>query len=126
MTQSLIMNRAIWALGAALLAGCSPAPFDYETAVKREMRDPDSAKFSDVTVNVESACGFVNSKNGFGGYAGRQPFVVVGSNAETADVTLIEATAEALPLINARCQEPTKSKINDWIADAAIEALKQP
>jgi len=114
------MRRGIFALGAVLLAGCSPTNVDYETAVKRELRDPDSARFSDVTVNVESACGFVNSKNGYGGYAGRQPFVVVGS-----DATLIEATADASVLVNARCLNPAKTAINRWLVQSAIDALKE-
>lgn len=114
------MTRGALALGAVLLVGCAPAQqADYESAVKLKLRDPQSAQFSDVTVNVESACGFVNSKNGFGGYAGRQPFVVVGDTA-----TLIEPTVEASSLVNARCLEPAKTKINDWLTNQAIEALK--
>lgn len=109
-----------WLITAFLLIGCSASlPIDYEAPVKRELRDPQSAQFSDVTVNVESACGFVNSKNGFGGYAGRQPFVVVGDTA-----TLIEPTVEASSLVNARCLEPARTKINDWLTNQAIEALK--
>ncbi|WP_447754285.1 hypothetical protein [Sphingopyxis fribergensis] len=107
---------------AFALAGCSSSvSVDYENAVKRELRDPESAQFSDVVVNVESACGFVNSKNGFGGYVGRQPFVVVGEEA-----TLLEPTAEASGLVNARCQEPAKAMINAWLSEAAISALEEP
>lgn len=103
------------------LAACSPASsgYDYETAVKRELRDPESAQFTDVTVNIESACGFVNSKNGYGGYAGKQPFVSVGDT-----VTLIEPTAESSGLINARCLDPARTKINEWLTNQAIEALE--
>lgn len=102
------------------LSGCSAArSFDYESAVKRELRDPESAQFSDVAVNVESACGFVNSKNGYGGYAGKQPFVVVDDT-----VSLIEPTVDASTLVNARCLEPAKTKINVWLAEQAVEALK--
>ncbi len=105
---------------AAILAlsNCSAPQVDYEAAVKRELRDPDSAQFSDVVVNVESACGFVNSKNGYGGYAGRQPFIVVGD-----DATLIEPTVEASTLVNSRCLDPAKTAINRWLTDSAINAL---
>lgn len=112
--------RLVSALAIALF-GCSPqpTPYDYESVVKSELRDPESAQFSDVTENVKSACGFVNSKNGYGGYAGRQPFVAVENKA-----TLIEATAEASTLVNGRCLEPTKAKINNWLTDQAVKALK--
>lgn len=112
--------RELWALGFVILAGCStPFEIDYQTAVKQHLRDPQSAQFSDVTANAESACGFVNSKNGYGGYAGRQPFVVVGDEA-----TLIELTEDAVTLVEARCLEPARAKIHAWLTDAAIAALK--
>lgn len=120
------MKRAIIVL--ALLAGCSgQEAFDYETPVKRELRDPASAQFSDVTTNVESACGFVNSKNGFGGFAGKAAFVVVGRDASTASVAIISnPTEDDVALINSRCLDPAKSAINDWMRDRTIEALRDP
>jgi hypothetical protein len=44
--------------------------------LKRHLRDPDSAKISDVKVSGSSVCGLVNSKNGFGGYTGIQRFLI--------------------------------------------------
>lgn len=49
--------------------------------VKRGLRDPMSARFSDVHAVKEPnqmihVCGWVNAKNGFGGYAGPTPFYV--------------------------------------------------
>lgn len=56
-----------------------------ETTIRNELKDPDSAKFSDMTtprkeVMVEkgnfvygySTCVFVNAKNSYGGYTGKQ------------------------------------------------------
>lgn len=48
--------------------------------VRDKLRDPYSEKFSDVKAfDVEGAlviCGYVNAKNGFGGYIGKTPFYV--------------------------------------------------
>ncbi|KUM25201.1 hypothetical protein AU467_04260 [Mesorhizobium loti] len=60
-----------------------------QAAIKRgvslQLKDPDSAKFGPIKAvpypgveeGVVLACGFVNAKNGFGGYAGETPFVGV-------------------------------------------------
>jgi len=44
---------------------------DAEMAVKRALRDPQSAQF----VHIGNGCGTVNSRNAFGGYTGRQRFI---------------------------------------------------
>lgn len=49
--------------------------------VQSELRDPSSARFAEPfssTVNavgVVSVCGYVNGRNGYGGYTGTLPFV---------------------------------------------------
>ncbi|MES3042663.1 hypothetical protein [Sphingomonas faeni] len=55
-----------------------------EREVRAILRDPESAKFSDMSVRTSPAvavCGYVNSKNGFGGMTGKQRFI---SGAVTA------------------------------------------
>lgn len=50
-----------------------------ETAIKARLRDSESAVFKH-SANVTDKgvyCGLVNSKNGFGGYAGFSPFIVM-------------------------------------------------
>ena len=53
-----------------------------EKLVRRQLRDPDSATFSDVIVAYPNSngdtivCGMVNAKNGFGGMVGRKRFIV--------------------------------------------------
>jgi hypothetical protein len=64
-----------------------------ERAVKNKLKDPDSAKFkwmklADGAITTSSAivyCGLVNSKNGYGGYVGYQPFqsVIMFTNKGT-------------------------------------------
>lgn len=107
-----------------ILVGCTQS-MDYETPVKRALRDPGSAQFTDVSAQQESACGFVNSKNGFGGYAGAVPFVVVGTNPDTASVRLLDSpTADDVTLVEARCIEPTKSLIHKHMTKFALDVLK--
>lgn len=77
-------------LGLALLAQTPTAAHSepsWQASIKERLRDPDSAKFRDVvsgTVNgVRLTCGYINAKNGFGGYDGYDLFVVVGGKAMT-------------------------------------------
>ncbi|WP_386339423.1 hypothetical protein O4D10_19510 [Xanthomonas citri pv. citri] len=56
-----------------------------ERAVRRELKDPDSAQFKDVRANYTEefgvvACGRVNAKNEFGGYIGFRRFVSSGKS----------------------------------------------
>lgn len=71
------------------LSACAPsAPertpeerqFDEAKAdVKMRLRDPESAQFSSLRRPREGVvCGYVNSKNGFGGYVGKERFVAIG------------------------------------------------
>lgn len=77
------MRKVAVVVGSVILGcGCSasqpgePASFiAAKTAVKRQLRDPDSAMFEDLRVNGRRiVCGMVNSRNAFGGYAGRTGF----------------------------------------------------
>lgn len=47
-------------------------------AVKRDLKDPDSAKFrwNPNKLHGVAYCGFVNSRNSYGGYVGFSPFMV--------------------------------------------------
>jgi hypothetical protein len=89
--------RAILIL-AVLLGGCSQALVTgsnkdprapvaltdsqvghVQTVVARTLKDPDSAKFDSIAAGRAPdgrvfVCGWVNAKNSFGGYVGRQPF----------------------------------------------------
>lgn len=113
-----------WAVSIPLLASCSGG-LDYETPVKRELRDPESAEFSDVEVGAEVACGFVNSRNGYGGYAGRVPFVVSGTDPDTARVTVMHELKEEHPgLVQAVCPDKVARKISDWMTKRIIDQLE--
>lgn len=55
-----------------------------KNAVSRSLKDPESAKFENLYKTTDGlmpiVCGEVNSRNGYGGYAGRTPFVYVASS----------------------------------------------
>jgi len=56
-----------------------------ERAVRRELKDPDSAQFKEVRANYTEefgavACGRVNARNEFGGYTGFRRFVSGGKS----------------------------------------------
>lgn len=61
-------------------------------AVRRHLREPGSAEFSNVRFYASAdpdagvVCGAVNARNGFGGMTGFQPFVAVVSRAADGSV----------------------------------------
>jgi hypothetical protein len=90
------MTLRILALTACLtlpLQACGEPPeapqsdIGYEMVakdqVKARLRDPESARFTDVRVvrrnGVTAICGYVNSKNGLGGMTGPQRFIAGGA-----------------------------------------------
>ena len=56
-----------------------------EALIKPKLRDPDSAVFSGIIFHEETAdsgpivCGYVNSRNAFGGMTGPQRFITGGT-----------------------------------------------
>lgn len=56
--------------------------------VKAILREPRSAQFSNERFMPASGavCGFVNAKNGFGGYAGRNSYVIVDGRVHYANI----------------------------------------
>lgn len=66
------------------LVGCGQRSTELD-AVRRLMRDPDSVRFGEHWTSGEYRCGYVNAKNGYGGYVGYKPYLVAGSYAEVFD-----------------------------------------
>lgn len=87
------------ACGVALLIGASVAAEtgdaiieQAKTTLAQSLKDPDSAKFRDLVLVPPSGpgdagivCGYVNSRNSFGGYVGFQPFYVIGNMSDLRD-----------------------------------------
>lgn len=77
------MYRLILAAGLVIcIAGCNPSEGKMKDEVRKRLKDPSSAKFSQIKFERTPKgtrtvmCGNVNAKNGFGGYAGETPFTV--------------------------------------------------
>lgn len=79
--------------------------FEAQERVRSRMRDPQSVQFRNTrslnTGNVAWVCGMYNAKNGFGGYAGFEPFVVTPTQVITA--TDAEANEAANRTLAERC-----------------------
>ena len=118
---------ALAVVTALAVAGCDQLPGagpDYKGAVKRQLRDPASAQFSDVETKGGVACGFVNSKNGLGGYGGRIPFVASGLNEGDGVVRIIDDPRPAdVELVRAVCPPDADAAIQAWLTQRTIELL---
>lgn len=83
-TRFLIPALGVLGLGSAAAAADAPRALNahektvIRSAVLKSLKDPDSAKFRWNPKVLDSTiyCGFVNSKNSFGGYVGFEPFMV--------------------------------------------------
>lgn len=68
--------------------------------IGRRLRDPDSARFSGSFVSRSSGgpvvCGYVNAKNGFGGYSGPIRFVSGGSVIQVLETDMGQGEMEKL------------------------------
>ena len=107
---------------ALALAGCIQSPeSDFrqtvETAVKSDLRDPDSATFTEVRLYPidNMAIGKVNARNGFGGMSGFQAFVYLDGNAA------LEGDTRFADYLNATTERNLKraDAINEKLSDDA-------
>jgi hypothetical protein len=64
-------------------APANPTIAAAETAVRRNVDNPDEARFIGVQQKGNAVCGYVNAKNSAGGYTGAKLFVFVPSTGET-------------------------------------------
>lgn len=89
------MNKSTAITILACLTACSSGltKYDAEEQVKKLLRDPDSAEFTNIEIHIipengnRVACGYVNARNGFGGMTGLKRFVSGGT-------TIIEEDSE--------------------------------
>jgi hypothetical protein len=71
-------------------ASCPATPKEEQAvlaALKSSLKDPDSAKISNVKVSAagKTVCGLVNAKNSYGGYSGDSVFYVMVFAREAGD-----------------------------------------
>lgn len=61
-----------------------------EKEVKTELRDPSSAQFEHLNYKGgDFYCGYVNAKNGFGGYGGKKMFLVMVADKKKPLIALV-------------------------------------
>ncbi len=68
---AFVLAFTLPSLGASVPAKLQQAVM---RAVGEQLRDPYSAQYEFVMMNGNAVCGFVNARNGFGGYTGKRPF----------------------------------------------------
>ncbi len=91
---AIVAAAVIYAASGGQTGDAAP----YEQAVREKLRDPDSAKFRNVSGDKIDGqwCGEVNAKNGMGGYAGWQRFsamrTVSGDWLVSMDEDIVAAT----------------------------------
>jgi hypothetical protein len=76
---ALVTSSAIALSGTGLAAWKIKGPvWRVKSSVRENLKDPASAMFTQVEFNpaTGAGCGFVNAKNGMGGYTGRTHFVL--------------------------------------------------
>ncbi|QDK21158.1 hypothetical protein ES815_23730 [Leclercia adecarboxylata] len=88
-----------------------------EDVIREEMKDPEAAKFYHMDYpypdNTFTYCGYVNGKNSYGAYAGKQLFATfLGKNA---DGTLIAASFD----VNSQTGEPVDQSVISTLCASA-------
>jgi hypothetical protein len=78
--------------------------------VRSRLKDPDSAMFRDVRAvrkgdSPARVCGYVNSRNAFGGYVGFVPFVALQTGPNNFEVPAIGDDSFGLSEVQLRCRE---------------------
>jgi hypothetical protein len=84
-----------------------------EEAASRELKDPQSAQFRDVTIRDRTVCGEMNAKNAYGAYVGFEPF----------HVTKPEPGHAPLPPQIAASVDPVSSKASRWQSLHCLDVL---
>lgn len=96
-TIFLLLSVAMLSAQAAPKTKVAPKPKvdPIEVAherIKELLKDPDSAKFrSEFVSKTGAVCGFVNSKNSYGGYGGFTRYVVTSEQARVDSVDVRES-----------------------------------
>ena len=81
-----------------------------EDAVRMQLKDPESALFESIRTTTDEsgamyACGFVNSKNSYGGYVGRTPFLVRQAKGSRSYSAFIAQNSQARQQVLRTCRE---------------------
>jgi hypothetical protein len=102
------------------LSGCSRLDQNREAKqlVERQLKDPDSAQFTEIVKEAKASCGYVNSKNGFGAYSGREAFVVADG-----DVSFDDTSPNFRTLVRHNCDSSFFSTFETAKARQAVKEI---
>lgn len=103
---------AMVALAAGAVASCeAPRVAEVQKAVSAELRDPDSAKFTDVRQGQKNwVCGKVNGRNAYGVYAGAQRFVGLSKDYVAIEPEVGDPTRDLFEENWAKCTGEAKAE----------------
>jgi len=85
---------------ALMLAGCNSSEKQMLEAVRSKLKDPDSAKFTQLDMKatsdgtMEVLCGMLNAKNSYGGYIGARSFTATKSKREEGVFVNMDESAD--------------------------------
>jgi hypothetical protein len=116
--QAALYYAIAASLAGIALSGCSRLDQNWEAKklVERQLKDPNSAQFTEIVKGAEASCGYVNSKNGFGAYGGREAFVVIDG-----DVSFDDASTSFRTLVRHSCEN---SFFSTFETEKARQAIK--
>lgn len=102
------MHRVLFIALMLILSGCDFSERNIKdlaiSSVTKQLKDPDSARFSDVRLKISedgsafNVCGQVNAKNSFGAYSGDARFVVAGyKNEQNNEYAIYSSKVDSSP-----------------------------
>lgn len=99
--QSIIIAVLMVNVGCSTEPGTDADVLAAQEKVRELLRDPESARFKNISRHGDVVCGEVNSRNGFGGYAGFADFSYEISTGEARVDDMDEGFA--VPLAKSTC-----------------------
>lgn len=121
MKRSLLIAGAAVAV-AAVVAGAKFGPdqlriWEAQAAAAKLLRDPDSAKFTDIVVREAAVCGMVNSKNRYGAMAGAIPFIYREGRGAELDRVELKSSDEYRASMKGLCDSEIELSVQSGDAD---------
>jgi hypothetical protein len=111
--KPLICALAVTILASPAYAESSPqrsaALASLRSALETNLRDYPSARFRDAHMESKdpwTVCGYVNSKNAYGGYAGWQRFFAMRLNAKGDGLVYLAVDDPTAAAVAAACDDP--------------------
>jgi hypothetical protein len=119
--RSLLIAGALFAV-TSIAAAAKFGPdqvriWEAQAATAKLLRDPDSAKFTDIVVRPTAVCGMVNSKNGYGAMAGATPFIYRKERGAELDRVELKSSDEYRASMKSLCDSEIALSVQSGDAD---------